>query len=644
MTQTPPPADDAHQEEDLAVEETTVTTSSASSGAQDVLSQVHSRSRQSFVLAMATMVGAAMIATTATLNVLALTPVAEKLPAPLVTAHPSSLVLGCMDATIDPFNPLGSDTGDEKAPSAATTLWASTNAASTEFLLGGKPVSEPPTALNGKSWGLRADIPAPTQAHSSAADRGASDSAASAADSAAVTASELPHVAALVGQKGGELRGLSILPCTPPTLEHWFAVGATSTGEDAVIRVVNTGSQPSVVTMTAWGASGPLKQLSQDLVVAAGETLSVQPGRYFLNEERLVLRLNADGPGVSAWLHSSAMAGEVPQGSAWIASTVPSSRQVIPGLRAEADHSLRIAVPSISRADGADGAQSEAGQPGAGQPGAGQPSRVSDIHQLEDLQSDNGQSDSAQSDSAQSDNAQSGTPESTDATPNRPQSAGASDNVEVTLRLLDANGTRDVPGGTLSLAENSVLDVSLPEVAENSTLIIDASSPVVAQVLTHHPGTPWPSANGNATLTPANNGQQHWKGRSALTASSSIGRIHLPSASELDTAVTTAFDARIIRPTSVTTPAEGAPAGHELYLINPTDQDLTARYGGEEKTLPAGTSLTLPLSDTAAVLEADEGVYAAIIVRADLPTGPIDAVWPLGNLSLSGLTRAIDLR
>lgn len=533
---------------------------------------------QSIVLALATFTGVAMMVSTAALSLLPTSTVTEKLPAPLVSAHPSNLVLGCLDAVIDPFNPLGSDTGDDVARVAAPALLAPTGATSAEFLLGGKPAADPPSHPDGKSWGLRVEL-APTTSTGGEPTAGRSN--------------EVPHAAALVGQKGGELRGLSILPCTPAALEHWFALGSTSTGEDVVIRVSNTGSQPSVVTLAAWGASGPLDQLSQGLVVGAGETLSLQPGRYFPDEERLLVRLNADGAGISAWLHTSAMAGEVPQGSAWIASTLPSSRQVIPGLTEETNQFLRLAVPPAARPESA---QSEA---------------TPSAHALDAYSTD---------------------------------SARSTDSVEVRLRLIDASGSRDIPGGALTLAENSVLDISLPEVKEPSALIIEAAAPVVAQVLAHYPGTSWPSASAHATLNMTDDGKQYWKGRGALTASSGVGRIHLPSATALDAAVTRAFEAAIVRPTSVTTPADGAPAGHELYLVNPTDTDLMARYGGKETLIPAGTSLRVPLSAEDAPLDADEGLHAAIIVRAKLPTGRIDAVWPLGTVSLSRLTRAIDLR
>lgn len=623
------------------------TEQTASASLNDAFYQVRTRAQQSFVLAIATLTGVAMMATTAALSVLPSTPTAEKLPAPVVTAHPSNLVLGCLDATIDPFNPLGSDIGDENAQAAPATLWVSSKASSTELLLGGKNADALPTQLDGRSWGIRATVASPLNVEATSSDASASASFdTSTAASQSNEAGTLSHAVTFVGQKGGELRGLSALPCSPPSLEHWFAMGATSTGEDTIIRVANTSSQSSVITLTAWGASGSLDQLSEGLVVPAGETLSIQPGRYFHNEERLLLRVSADGPGVSAWLHTSAMNGEVPQGSAWIGSTLPASFQVIPGMTAGSVHSLRLAVTALARADLADHETSATTDDdrAAGSFDAEEPHSQETPHSREEPPSQAGAAPSAQSAGRQSGNEKTGTAEAANKQAPSPQPADANGKVEVTLRLLDRNGIRDVPGGALTLAENSVLDVSLPEVSDTSALIIDASSPVVAQVLTQHPGTQWPSADGQATLHPTDNGQQHWKGRSALTATSAIGRLHIPSAADLDDAVTVALSAAIVRPTSVQTPADATVTSHELYCVNPTDKDLQIRYNSEEKVIPAGSSLSVPLADTAALLEADEAVYAAIIVRAELPTGAIDAVWPLGSQTLSGLTRAVDLR
>lgn len=501
----------------------------------------------------------------------------QPLPATIVSAHPSSLTLGCLDASIDPFAPLGvedteTSTNGQAPRAVAATLWRPSSAIPTEFLLGGEP-AQPPTLPDGRAWALTTTLPASNNE--------------AGAPASAETTTELPHGVSLVGQKGGELRGLSLLPCTPAALEHWFAAGATSSGEDMVIRLANVGSQPSVVTLAAWGARGPLDQLSQGLVVGAGETLSIQPGRYFPNEERLLLRLNADGPGVSAWLHSSAINGEIPQGSAWVGSTLPSTQLVIPGLTAQGAHSLRLAVPSLT-------ASAQTAAPTAKENGAGEEAMTAQA--------------------------------------------------EVTLRLIDTAGTHDIPGGTLSLAEHSVLDIDLPALTETSTLVIESTLPVVSQIRTLYPGTQWPTGAAQPAQSTAESSAQRWTGRGLLTPSTPIRALSIPAATEMTTALTRAFDAAIIRPTSVTTPAESSIASQDILLINPTPEPLTARYGEEEKNIPAGSSMTLPLAGTQKTLSVEEGLHAAILIRAELPTGNLDAVWPLGNVAMSGFTRALDLR
>lgn len=544
---------------------------------------VRVRKRQSALLGVSWVVGGGLIAAVAATSLIAPPPAPEPLPATRVSAHPSQLTLGCLDASIDPFAPLGSEEastnaqrdndGQGSARTAAATLWHPTGSSHTDFLLGGEVSPEPPARVDGRSWALTSTL-SHTNDHVDASAVGSANS-------------ELPHGVSLLAQKGGELRGLSLLPCTPPALEHWFAAGATSAGEDTIIRVANTGSQPSVVTLSAWGASGPLDELSQGEVVGAGETLTIQPGRYFSNEERLLIRLQADGPGVSAWLHSSAISGEIPQGAAWIGSTVPSSRILIPGLTAQGTHSLRIAVPAASGT-------------------------------------------TADTTGPQSDGVPAGTQVPTD--------------TQVTVRLIDAEGTRDIPGGTLSLAANSVLDLDLPSMTETSTLLVESTQPVVAQIRALFPGTQWPS--GSTQTTPQTSGEspQQWVGRGLLAPATPIQQLTIPAATDMEASLTRAFDAAIVRPTSVTTPAQSSIAGQELLLINPTMQELSADYGDDKITIPAGTSVTLPIADSQRSLGGDEGLHAAILIHIDMPTGNVNAVWPLGNVAMSGLTRAIDLR
>ncbi len=154
--------------------------------------------------------------------------------------------------------------------------------------------------------------------------------------------SQLSAVVAL-GQGGGELRGLSFLPCMSDRDEHWFASGATTIGEDVVLYLANSGTNASVVTVETLKGLTSNSELVGSVTVPAGEYVTLLPARWFPDEAHLVMRVRADGPGVSAWLHSSALSGERPLGSAWGASTQPTTHAVFPGFSGVNRSTLRVA-------------------------------------------------------------------------------------------------------------------------------------------------------------------------------------------------------------------------------------------------------------------------------------------------------------
>lgn len=159
---------------------------------------------------------------------------------------------------------------------------------------------------------------------------------------------QLPSSVVIAAQGGGELRGMSLTPCRMASTDQWFAAGSTTLGEDLVLALSNSGTIPSVVTVSALGAGGKVAE-PQQITVPAGQTIFALPAGWFTDESRLALHVEADGPGVAAWLQSTRMDGETPRGNAWVPSTTPATRTLIPAL--PSTHStLRIAVPGTDSA------------------------------------------------------------------------------------------------------------------------------------------------------------------------------------------------------------------------------------------------------------------------------------------------------
>lgn len=140
------------------------------------------------------------------------------------------------------------------------------------------------------------------------------------------------HALTLAAQSGGDLRGISLLPCTQPLPQHWFAAGYTTSGEDTLIRLTNPAQIPATVIMKTWGKHGPSTSQTNTFTIPAHSATTLRPGIQAANEERLGISLVTNGPGIGAWLLSSAMKGETPQGTSWINSTQLRREHFIPGI------------------------------------------------------------------------------------------------------------------------------------------------------------------------------------------------------------------------------------------------------------------------------------------------------------------------
>lgn len=162
----------------------------------------------------------------------------------------------------------------------------------------------------------------------------------------------LPSTLALSAQGGGEIRGLSLLECTQAKSEQWIAAGSTVVGENATLVLVNPSVQPSQVRISALGSDGPIDGREYAVTVPAGETQIVALGTYFPGEERLAVKVIAEGPGVVAWVQSTGLDGERPLGATTIESVQSSEEFTFVGLSQGATGSvLRVGVPGEAEAD-----------------------------------------------------------------------------------------------------------------------------------------------------------------------------------------------------------------------------------------------------------------------------------------------------
>ena len=146
----------------------------------------------------------------------------------------------------------------------------------------------------------------------------------------------------LAGRESGDLLSLDIESCAIPGQNLAFAAGSTTVGEDTVLVLANPGDMALSVQAQVSSEAGALLESPATLTIPAGSTLSVLPGSWAQAEENPVITLTAEGLGVAAWLQTSGLNGEVPQGLARIQGTRPAETVVIPGVTASRQSTLRV--------------------------------------------------------------------------------------------------------------------------------------------------------------------------------------------------------------------------------------------------------------------------------------------------------------
>ncbi len=212
------------------------------------------------------------------------------------TANPTSATLACPPGVLDSFEPTN--------PAAPAGIWSSTGLGVGDEA----PETLTATANSGKAL-------------------------------------DLPTGVVVAGQGGGELLGLSTTSCAVPSTDQWLVIGPTTLGDDALLVLTNPSDAPSVAQITGYGAAGLLDDAPQRVTVPAHSSVNVLPAGWYADEERLALRIRADGGGVAAFAQLSRMSGETPLGASWISASSPAASQTILGVGGEASATLRLVVP-----------------------------------------------------------------------------------------------------------------------------------------------------------------------------------------------------------------------------------------------------------------------------------------------------------
>lgn len=161
---------------------------------------------------------------------------------------------------------------------------------------------------------------------------------------------------AVVRAESGDLRGLSAAACLPPSSTQWLVGGATRLGSSARLLLTNAGQTPVTANVEVWGELGPLESGAQ-ILVPPDESRSLLLETLSL-EERLAVRITADGGQIAAAIQDSALSGVVPAGTDMVTTTAdPATRINIGPVHvgetevAENPPVLRVVNPSRTQAN-----------------------------------------------------------------------------------------------------------------------------------------------------------------------------------------------------------------------------------------------------------------------------------------------------
>lgn len=133
----------------------------------------------------------------------------------------------------------------------------------------------------------------------------------------------------------GDIEGWAAVTCTQPSFDQWLVGGATTLGSSARLVLANPSAAPTEATVTIYGPLGA--QADQLIVpVAPGDAVQKLIEGVATEMSAMVVRVQATGPGVVAYVQDSRLEGFQPAGTAWVGGSTPATDLAIPLVNADA--------------------------------------------------------------------------------------------------------------------------------------------------------------------------------------------------------------------------------------------------------------------------------------------------------------------
>lgn len=206
---------------------------------------------------------------------------------------------------------------------------------------------------------------------------------------------------------------------------------------------------------------------------------------------------------------------------------------------------------------------------------------------------------------------------------------------QVRIRTITAEGTTDIEGGALTIDAGTVLDVPVSaQSAEPVGFEIDSDVPIVAALDQSWDASPWPDTGA------------FWGIISALRPSLALSSAAILSAGELESLVTTQLEATPVRPSLVEGEFGAGEMTARLMCVLPADSDDASaklELGGRSYSLKAGKALLVDLPDSSSTLTSSVPIRAALLVDVRTPKGIVRASWPLGTPGLRARQSEVSL-
>ncbi len=150
----------------------------------------------------------------------------------------------------------------------------------------------------------------------------------------------------------GDLRGLSAATCQQPVTNAYLVGGATELGSSTRLVLANPGDTAASVTLSGWGATGPLTVAGAPIVVPAGGVRAVLLETISL-ESRLAVRIDVEGGRVVPTLQDSSLDGLIPSGTETIGVAAdPATSITVPGVDLREDDGASAALRLVNPGDG----------------------------------------------------------------------------------------------------------------------------------------------------------------------------------------------------------------------------------------------------------------------------------------------------